>query len=60
MGRATRLCFNLYGEDQHKEYFRVFDAVNIYATLQKYRRCGRGRLTDNHISGPRWFPENGD
>jgi type I restriction enzyme R subunit len=36
MGRATRLCANLYGEDQHKEYFRIFDAVNIYATLQKY------------------------
>ena len=38
LGRATRLCIDLYGEGQPKEYFRIFDAVNIYATLQKYTK----------------------
>lgn len=33
LGRATRLCPNLYGEGQDKEVFRIFDAVDIYATL---------------------------
>ena len=25
MGRGTRLCENLFGPGQHKEFFRVFD-----------------------------------
>ncbi|MCB9793200.1 MAG: type I restriction-modification system endonuclease [Alphaproteobacteria bacterium] len=33
MGRATRLCPNLYGDGDHKESFRVFDAVDLYAAL---------------------------
>lgn len=34
LGRATRLCPDLYGQGQHKEYFRIYDAVDIYAALQ--------------------------
>lgn len=36
LGRATRLCANLYGEGIPKEYFRIFDAVNIHEKLQKH------------------------
>ena len=38
LGRATRLCRDLYGEGLPKEYFRIFDAVNIYDTLQKHTK----------------------
>ncbi len=34
LGRATRLCPDLYGPGQDKECFRVFDAVSIYEALQ--------------------------
>jgi len=36
IGRATRLCPNLYGQDQDKETFRIFDAVQLYDALQDY------------------------
>jgi type I restriction enzyme R subunit len=36
IGRATRLCPNLFGPGQDKEVFRIFDAVDLYATLSKY------------------------
>lgn len=36
IGRATRLCKDLYGDGEDKEYFRIFDAVGIYAKLQKH------------------------
>jgi type I restriction enzyme R subunit len=36
IGRATRLCSNLYGPDQDKETFRIFDTVQLYDALQDY------------------------
>ncbi len=36
IGRATRLCPNLYGPDRDKEAFRIFDAVQLYDALQDY------------------------
>ncbi|WP_417749788.1 type I restriction-modification system endonuclease [Rosistilla oblonga] len=35
IGRATRLCPNLYGPGEDKERFQIFDAVDLYATLKK-------------------------
>lgn len=34
LGRGTRLCPDLYGPDEDKQCFRIFDAVDIYAALQ--------------------------
>jgi type I restriction enzyme R subunit len=34
LGRATRLCPDLYGPGNHKERFCIFDAVGIYDDLQ--------------------------
>jgi type I restriction enzyme R subunit len=34
LGRATRLCPDLYGASLDKERFYIFDAVNIYDELQ--------------------------
>jgi type I restriction enzyme R subunit len=34
LGRATRLCPDLFGSGQDKERFRIFDAVDIYAALE--------------------------
>jgi type I restriction enzyme, R subunit len=34
LGRATRLCRDLYGPGLDKERFYIFDAVNIYEELQ--------------------------
>jgi type I restriction enzyme R subunit len=34
LGRATRLCPDLYGPGLDKERFYIFDAVNIYEELQ--------------------------
>ena len=36
LGRATRLSPDLYGPGQDKEFFRVFDAVDLYGALQDY------------------------
>jgi type I restriction enzyme, R subunit len=36
LGRATRLCPDLFGPGQDKEVFRIFDAVDIYATLEDF------------------------
>ena len=33
LGRATRLCENLFGEGEDKEVFEIFDTVDIYAAL---------------------------
>lgn len=35
IGRATRLCPELYGPNQDKGPFRIFDAVDIYSDLQQ-------------------------
>jgi len=35
LGRATRLCEDLYAPGEDKERFRIFDAVDLYAELQK-------------------------
>lgn len=35
LGRATRLCENLYGPDEDKERFHIYDAVDLYPTLQQ-------------------------
>ncbi len=36
VGRATRLCPDLYGRGEDKEVFQIFDAVGLYASLQDY------------------------
>lgn len=36
MGRATRLHADLYGPGEHKDRFRIFDAVKLYDVLQDY------------------------
>ena len=36
LGRATRLCPNLFGPGEDKEIFRIYDAVDLYASLQDY------------------------
>jgi type I restriction enzyme R subunit len=35
LGRATRLCEDLYGTGEDKSRFRIFDAVDLYTALQK-------------------------
>lgn len=34
LGRATRLCENLFGDGEDKEVFEIFDTVDIYAALE--------------------------
>lgn len=34
LGRATRLCPDLFGPGEDKEVFHIYDAVDLYATLQ--------------------------
>ncbi|MCC9608088.1 type I restriction-modification system endonuclease [Blastopirellula sp. JC732] len=34
LGRATRLCTDLYAPGEDKERFQIFDAVDLYAQLQ--------------------------
>jgi type I restriction enzyme R subunit len=34
IGRATRLCSDLFGPGIHKEYFHIYDAVGQYAAMQ--------------------------
>lgn len=34
MGRATRLCPDLFATGKDKEFFRIYDAVDLYAALQ--------------------------
>ena len=36
LGRATRLCPDLFGPGRDKEVFRIFDAVDLYAALQNF------------------------
>jgi type I restriction enzyme R subunit len=36
LGRATRLCEDLYGSGQPKERFIIYDAVNLYAALEPH------------------------
>jgi type I restriction enzyme R subunit len=36
LGRGTRLCEDLFGPGLDKEFFRIFDAVNLYATLKEF------------------------
>lgn len=36
LGRATRLCDDLYGLGQHKQAFRIFDAVDLYSALESH------------------------
>jgi type I restriction enzyme R subunit len=36
LGRATRLCPDLYGRGEDKEFFRIFDAVDICDALEEY------------------------
>jgi type I restriction enzyme R subunit len=36
LGRATRLCPDLFGPGQDKEVFRIFDAVDIYVALEDF------------------------
>jgi type I restriction enzyme R subunit len=34
LGRATRLCEDLYGKGEDKDVFRIYDAVDIYSALE--------------------------
>ncbi|OYW55246.1 MAG: type I restriction-modification system endonuclease [Hyphomicrobium sp. 32-62-53] len=34
LGRATRLCPDLYGRGEDKEVFKIFDAVDLYRNLE--------------------------
>lgn len=36
LGRATRLCPDLFGEGEDKEVFHIFDAVDLYAALEPF------------------------
>ncbi|MCG8600851.1 MAG: type I restriction-modification system endonuclease, partial [Verrucomicrobiales bacterium] len=36
LGRATRLRPDLFGPGENKEFFRIFDAVDLYASLEKF------------------------
>lgn len=36
LGRATRLCPELYGEGDDKETFEIFDAVDLYSALEAF------------------------
>ena len=36
VGRATRLRPNLYGQGDDKDCFRIYDAVDMYRSIQKY------------------------
>ena len=36
LGRATRLCADLYGPGDDKEVFKIYDAVNLYAALAPF------------------------
>ncbi|QDT10760.1 type I restriction-modification system endonuclease [Planctomycetes bacterium K23_9] len=36
IGRATRLCEDLHGVGEDKEYFHIYDAVGIYEKLQNH------------------------
>ena len=36
LGRATRLCENLYGQGEHKESFEIFDAVDLYDAIEDF------------------------
>lgn len=36
LGRATRLCPNLFGPGEDKEVFHIYDAVDLYATLSNF------------------------
>jgi len=36
LGRATRLCPNLFGPGEDKEVFHIYDAVDLYATLSDF------------------------
>jgi len=36
LGRATRLCPDLFGPGEDKEVFYIYDAVDLYATLKDF------------------------
>lgn len=36
LGRATRLCSDLFGPGEDKEVFHIYDAVDLYATLRDF------------------------
>ncbi len=36
LGRATRLCSDLYGQGEDKACFYIFDCVDIYSALESY------------------------
>lgn len=36
LGRATRLCEDLFGEGQDKEVFEIFDTVDLYSAIEDF------------------------
>lgn len=36
LGRATRLCPDLFGPGEDKDVFHIYDAVDLYATLSDF------------------------
>jgi len=49
LGRATRLCPDLFGPGQDKEVFRIFDAVDIYAALENFNTM-KPVVKDTHLT----------
>ena len=47
MGRGTRLCPDLFGPDQDKEFFRVFDCASSVA-LASSSHCHPAALKDGY------------
>jgi type I restriction enzyme R subunit len=49
LGRATRLCPDLFGPGQDKEIFRIFDAVDLYAALEDFNTM-KPVVKDVHVT----------
>jgi type I restriction enzyme R subunit len=58
LGRATRLCPDLYGPKEDKECFRVFDAVDLYAALLPYTDM-KPVVVDPHLTFARLVDQLG-
>jgi type I restriction enzyme R subunit len=54
LGRATRLCPDLYGPGLDKEVFRIFDAVDLYSTLEDFSNM-KPVVTDPKITFAKLF-----
>lgn len=46
IGRGTRLCENLFGPGEHKEYFQIFDCCENFAFFEMKPDGVKGRLVE--------------